>query len=242
MWRTKKEQCYPRLLSQTQTCVPMRARGARAGQRGREACRTRERGRLRSREHALRRSPRCKPASVSRNKQPRIASAREQPRKLRPARRCGMRHGMACQCSVCGSSWSGEWRRQGIGYVGVVLLLGGDRKHIGGNFIRRGRHRPNSNSPHEFEYTAPKKTLCTVQTYHDVVLQRVFVVRRDCSSRGPRQRTVQRPLVSFFLFRFLHGFTTSRRHIDPSEPFEQLCRRAEGVVVESRHPYPKVRH
>lgn len=31
------------------------------------------------------------------------------------------------------------------------------------------------------------------------------------------------------------------RHNNPSEPFEQLCRRAEGIVVESKHPYPKVR-
>ncbi|CBJ48393.1 Chain A, Crystal Structure Of The Bard1 Ankyrin Repeat Domain And Its Functional Consequences pdb/3C5R/B Chain B, Crystal Structure Of The Bard1 Ankyrin Repeat Domain And Its Functional Consequences [Ectocarpus siliculosus] len=29
------------------------------------------------------------------------------------------------------------------------------------------------------------------------------------------------------------------RNFDPSEPFDQLCRRVEGVVVESRHPYPK---
>ncbi|CAM9625890.1 unnamed protein product [Ectocarpus fasciculatus] len=29
------------------------------------------------------------------------------------------------------------------------------------------------------------------------------------------------------------------RNFDPSEPFEQLCRRVEGIVVESRHPYPK---
>eukprot|EP00903_Cladosiphon_okamuranus_P008728 g8360.t1 len=29
------------------------------------------------------------------------------------------------------------------------------------------------------------------------------------------------------------------RSYDHSEPFEQLCRRVEGVVVESRHPYPK---
>ncbi|CAN0353572.1 unnamed protein product, partial [Ectocarpus sp. 12 AP-2014] len=29
------------------------------------------------------------------------------------------------------------------------------------------------------------------------------------------------------------------RNFDPSEPFEQLCRLVEGIVVESRHPYPK---
>lgn len=35
-------------------------------------------------------------------------------------------------------------------------------------------------------------------------------------------------------------FAFRRRSYDHSEPFEQLCRRVEGVVVESRHPYPKV--
>lgn len=38
----------------------------------------------------------------------------------------------------------------------------------------------------------------------------------------------------------LHMRGLRRRHTDPSEVFEQLCRRAGGVVVESRHPYPKV--
>lgn len=30
------------------------------------------------------------------------------------------------------------------------------------------------------------------------------------------------------------------RNFDQSGSFEQLCRRVEGIVVESRHPYPKV--
>lgn len=30
------------------------------------------------------------------------------------------------------------------------------------------------------------------------------------------------------------------RYTNRSEPFEQLCRRVEGFVVESRHPYTKV--
>lgn len=34
--------------------------------------------------------------------------------------------------------------------------------------------------------------------------------------------------------------SSPRRNFDPSEPFEQLCRRVEGIVLESRHPYPKV--
>lgn len=31
------------------------------------------------------------------------------------------------------------------------------------------------------------------------------------------------------------------RHNNPSEPFEELCRRVTGIVVESKHPYKKVR-
>lgn len=48
-------------------------------------------------------------------------------------------------------------------------------------------------------------------------------------------------MVQLRVFMLLVNVLSKSRHrFDLSKPFEELCRRVEGIVVESRHPYPKV--